>query len=208
MQFFNQCPVFINKRLAETADIAIANHHLLLADISIRQVVGWQEQVVLPLYSHVVVDEAHHIEDVATEYFSVRFPCLGSGGCSGSCTAPTEKPGILASLRAKINLEPMHAENDARAALLDWQLLPQLRIVDEAAARFFQVMETECFSASTEQEAAPIPYGGVETLPVLESYDRFHTALVMLKGQLSALSALLDSEQQETLRRTLSGWKL
>ncbi|HOB08100.1 MAG: helicase C-terminal domain-containing protein [Limnochordia bacterium] len=198
--FFNQCPVFINKRLAETADIVIANHHLLLADISIRQVVGWQEQVVLPLYSHVVVDEAHHIEDVATEYFSVQLSMLRIRRLLGFLYRSHGKNrGILASLRAKINLEPMHAENDARAALLDWQLLPQLRIVDEAAARFFQVMETECFSASTEQEAAPIPYGGVETLPVLESYDRFHTALVMLKGQLSALSALLDSEQQETL---------
>ena len=207
--FFNQCPVFINKRLAETVDIVIANHHSAAGGYFHPPGCRLAGTGCASLYSHVVVDEAHHIEDVATEYFSVQLSMLRIRRLLGFLYRSHGKNrGILASLRAKINLEPMHAENDARAALLDWQLLPQLRIVDEAAARFFQVMETECFSASTEQEAAPIPYGGVETLPVLESYDRFHTALVTLKGQLSALSALLIRSSKRRWRRILGGWKL
>lgn len=198
--FFNQCPVFINRRLAETADLIIANHHLLLADIAIRQVVGWQEQVVLPPYSHVVVDEAHHIEDIATEYFGVQLSLLRIRRLMGFLYRPHGKNrGVLATLRPKASLDPMEAVGDEIATVLDWQLLPQLRIVDDASATFFQALETDCLAAHSDMETVPIPYGGLETPLILECYDRFHSALVTLKSQLDKLASLLEPDQGEML---------
>lgn len=50
---------------AESAHILIVNHALLLADIA-------ADGRVLPTYSHVIVDEAHNLEEAATDQLSYR----------------------------------------------------------------------------------------------------------------------------------------
>lgn len=72
--FYEQCFYFRARRRAQEADIVIANHHLVCADAAIRWRLGWDTDTsVLPGYEHVVFDEAHHLEDVATEHFGIRF---------------------------------------------------------------------------------------------------------------------------------------
>ena len=53
---------------AESADVVIVNHHLLCADASVRQ--GSFGRVV-PECDLAIVDEAHQLEDVVTQYFGV-----------------------------------------------------------------------------------------------------------------------------------------
>jgi ATP-dependent DNA helicase DinG len=53
-------------RRAEDADLVIVNHHLFFADLAIRQD---DFGSILPEYAAVVFDEAHEIEDVASDYF-------------------------------------------------------------------------------------------------------------------------------------------
>jgi DNA polymerase-3 subunit epsilon/ATP-dependent DNA helicase DinG len=57
---FDRCFFFGARRTAEAAHIVVVNHALLLSDIK-------AEGKVLPPYDHVVIDEAHHLEDVATD---------------------------------------------------------------------------------------------------------------------------------------------
>lgn len=72
--FYEQCFFFQARRRAQEADIVIANHHLLMADVAVRRQLGWETDIsVLPGYDHVVFDEAHHLEDVVTEHFGLRF---------------------------------------------------------------------------------------------------------------------------------------
>lgn len=61
---------FIQKlrRDAAASEITVVNHHLLLADIAITGAAGGDGGV-LPPYGALVIDEAHHMEDIATEYF-------------------------------------------------------------------------------------------------------------------------------------------
>ena len=61
--FFKKCNYFRQKREAEKADIIIVNHHLLFADMA-------SDHAVIPEYNRLIIDEAHHIEDVATQYFA------------------------------------------------------------------------------------------------------------------------------------------
>ncbi|MEK7852151.1 MAG: helicase, partial [Deltaproteobacteria bacterium] len=71
--FFSDC--FFNKARREvaSADIIVANHHLLFSDLAIRAAkADYSESAVLPPYSRVVIDEAHNMEDVATSYFGDR----------------------------------------------------------------------------------------------------------------------------------------
>lgn len=53
------CPFYKARREAESAHLLIVNHALLLSDVS-------AEGRVLPPYNHLIVDEAHHLEDAVT----------------------------------------------------------------------------------------------------------------------------------------------
>jgi ATP-dependent DNA helicase DinG len=53
---------------AESADVVIVNHHLLCADASVRQ---GSYGAVVPECDLAIVDEAHQLEDVVTQYFGV-----------------------------------------------------------------------------------------------------------------------------------------
>jgi ATP-dependent DNA helicase DinG len=68
-QFYDSCFVTRMRREAEAARLVIVNHHLFLADLALR---GAHPGRVLPDYDIVVFDEAHQLEDIATEFFGVR----------------------------------------------------------------------------------------------------------------------------------------
>ena len=55
----------MRQRAAES-DVVIVNHHLLCADASVRQSAFGE---VIPSCRYAIVDEAHQLEDVATQYF-------------------------------------------------------------------------------------------------------------------------------------------
>lgn len=63
---FNRCFITWMHQRAHEADIIIVNHHLFFADLALRQD---DFGSILPEYSAVVFDEAHEIEDVASDYF-------------------------------------------------------------------------------------------------------------------------------------------
>ena len=59
------------RRQAARADILVVNHALLLSDLALRQQTdNYSATAVLPPFERVILDEAHHLEDVATSYFS------------------------------------------------------------------------------------------------------------------------------------------
>lgn len=63
---FNSCFITAMHQRAHEADLIIVNHHLFFADLAIRDN---DFGSILPEYSAVVFDEAHEIEDVASDYF-------------------------------------------------------------------------------------------------------------------------------------------
>jgi ATP-dependent DNA helicase DinG len=69
---FERCFVTRMRREAEEAQIVVVNHHLFLADLALRTGPRGAHASVLPAYDAVVFDEAHQIEDVATDFFGVR----------------------------------------------------------------------------------------------------------------------------------------
>jgi ATP-dependent DNA helicase DinG len=65
-----ECYVTLMRQRAAESDVVIVNHHLLCADASVRQN-DYGE--VIPGAPTLVVDEAHQLEDIATQYFGVAF---------------------------------------------------------------------------------------------------------------------------------------
>ena len=70
---FERCWVTRLRQQAAESDIIVVNHHLLFADLLVRE--GSYGEV-LPDYDFLVLDEAHQIEDVATQYFGVTVSSL------------------------------------------------------------------------------------------------------------------------------------
>jgi ATP-dependent DNA helicase DinG len=66
---FDACFVTRMRREAEGARLVVVNHHLFFADLALR---GAHPGRVLPDYDAVIFDEAHQLEDIATEFFGVR----------------------------------------------------------------------------------------------------------------------------------------
>lgn len=115
---YDPCFVTQMRARAATAQLVVVNHHLLCADQRVRMDAAAEERAadedddedgaaksfgaVIPKPEALVVDEAHALPDVATEYFGIA---VG--------TARVER--LLKDVRALAD----RAKGDARAALLD-----------------------------------------------------------------------------------------
>ena len=63
----NDCHVMAARKKAAEADLVVVNHHLLCADMALRDE-GFGE--LLPTVDYVVIDEAHALPEIATTFFS------------------------------------------------------------------------------------------------------------------------------------------
>ncbi len=134
-EYFDRCFFFRARRDAAQADVVVANHHLLAADLSVRKASeNWQEAAVLPPYQRLVLDEAHHLEDVAAGHLGSQVSSrtvrrlLGRFEKNGRGLAPT----LMHELRTIDDLL-------ARASLdiLRDRLLPALRDARVASEALF-----------------------------------------------------------------------
>ena len=68
--YYERCFVTRMRQRALEAQVVLVNHHLFFADLALRA--HWPEAQVLPPYEVVIFDEAHQIEEVATEFFGLH----------------------------------------------------------------------------------------------------------------------------------------
>lgn len=70
---YSRCFFHRARREAARANLLVVNHALLLSDLALReQTDNYSATAVLPPFERVILDEAHHLEDVATSYFSAQ----------------------------------------------------------------------------------------------------------------------------------------
>ncbi len=68
--YFNDCFLQKARRKAQDSDIIVVNHYLLFADMAIKET-GFSE--ILPSADAFLIDEAHQIPEIASDYFGVSF---------------------------------------------------------------------------------------------------------------------------------------
>ncbi len=70
---FQACFYQRSRRRAASATLLITNHHLLFTDLSVRMATqNYKASAVLPAYRHLILDEAHNIEDAATSHLGLE----------------------------------------------------------------------------------------------------------------------------------------
>ncbi|HXV60851.1 MAG TPA: ATP-dependent DNA helicase [Vicinamibacteria bacterium] len=185
---YDRCYVTQLRRRASECDVIVVNHHLLFADLLIRE--GSYGEVI-PEYDHLVIDEAHQIEDVATTYFGL--------------TVSTARVQELAR-----DVEAAWAERDAKSRAR--AALRELERMRDAASILFESFRTEREryrlapgAATRRQKSAWQAFNSqlqrvrsdLETIP---KPDEISIALVRRASELIVdLETILDSADPETV---------
>lgn len=114
---YKNCFYWRSRHDAEDAQILVVNHHLLFTDLKQRAAEDdYKETMVLPAYDHVIIDEAHNIEDIATAYFASRVSHWEVIRLMTRLSA--EKTGRLTALRMRF-IELLLKQKDTRLPI--WQ---------------------------------------------------------------------------------------
>ena len=117
--FFDDCHVVKARREAMEADVVVVNHHLLFADLALKQE-GFGE--ILPGAAAFILDEAHQVPELAGQFFSQSLSARQltdlAHDALAECTGVTGAIGLL--------LEPVEAlQESLRQLRLAMAPLPQ-----------------------------------------------------------------------------------
>lgn len=132
------CFYYRARRLAEAAHVIIINHALLLADIAI-------ENNAIPAYQHLIIDEAHHLEDAATN----------------ALTLTMDHPSFVATLR---ELAPTGGETKAVGLLSD---------IATAVRNACPPDRSEKVVALTRELHEALPTLDMRTFELMDAIERF-----------------------------------
>jgi len=133
---YSECHVVNARREAQEANLVVVNHHLLLADLAMKEE-GFVE--FLPDADAIIVDEAHQLPDLAVQFFGVA---LGSREIerlveeTRAATLAFGQPGLqrridrLQTANRELRAESPRAEGRYQLA----ELLPELREALDALA--------------------------------------------------------------------------
>ena len=117
---YDECFVTRMRQRAAESDVVIVNHHLLCADAAIRQS-NYGE--VIPAFTRVILDEAHQLEDVATQYFG-----FSVSNYTQARVVDAERSVTIAEFAAQASVKKaegdlkaktLNAEGDAKARTLN-----------------------------------------------------------------------------------------
>lgn len=98
---FNKCFYQSARRRMQNADILVVNHAMFFADLALRA----QGFGVLPPYDAVILDEAHTIEDVASEHFGLTASRYQAAYLISRLYTARRQKGLLISLKGKADQE-------------------------------------------------------------------------------------------------------
>ncbi len=103
-----ECLVMKARRRAMEADILVVNHHLLFADMALKQE-GFGE--LLPDAEVIILDEAHQVPEIASRFFSQSF---SSYQCKDLLNDTTKEAGEVTGAFAAISSKIEHVEQALR----------------------------------------------------------------------------------------------
>jgi ATP-dependent DNA helicase DinG len=120
---FSRCHVIDARRAAQAAEIVVVNHHLLLADLALKEE-GFGD--LLPGAEAVILDEAHQVPDIAAQFFgqtwSVRkVQILLRDASAEMSAAGVRAPAITGAMAAlEALLEELRGELQGSAGRYEW----------------------------------------------------------------------------------------
>ncbi|RNC70665.1 MAG: helicase [Desulfuromonadales bacterium] len=158
--FYTRCFFYGARRQAASADVLVVNHSLLMADVALRQEAGYRSTAILPPFERLILDEGHHLEDVATGHLSSQVSRQGLLKLAGRLQNP-RKPqrGLLPQLSAHLSREvPVELDDLYRelAEQLEEKLIPRCQAL---ATDIVRTMDTIGLALLTHLKASATASG-------------------------------------------------
>ena len=126
-----RCPLYMARQRAEQAHMVIVNHALLLADVSL-------ENMVLPPFDDLIVDEAHHLESAVTSGLSFSADRRFLETVLKEITS--ERSGLLADVMRRLGSSvPGHARSELEG--FSGQMRQEAELAMVRLDEFFAMLE-------------------------------------------------------------------
>lgn len=226
----NQCPYYEScyfvkaRRKAQEANILVVNHHLLFCDLFKRlEENNYSDQALLPPYKRIIFDEAHHLEETATEHFADRVQRFDLMKLIGKLTTEKQGPERGRMLILADKLETYRQKNSLKGIE---EILNRLKIdlnalkiklneaIHELFDRLTHYIQTNRLVSQEEtslkesklrliKEHQKEPYWKSEIVPSLEKAASFLKEYIFSTQNLEqAIKALEDDKLNDQTRST------
>jgi ATP-dependent DNA helicase DinG len=150
---FGDCFVVKARRAAQEADLVVVNHHLLFADLAIKQE-GFGE--ILPGAHAFILDEAHQIPELAGVFFSTSVTsrqitelandalaeCSSVTGALAGLREPIEEIAPAAK-RARLALDKLPLKGGFGAIESDTTIISELHLLAEALRKLTDALSNQ-----------------------------------------------------------------
>jgi len=197
---FGRCFLQAARLRALEADVVVANHALVFAELGC-------ESPVLPQYEEIVFDEAHHVEDVATELLGVRvarvpimkilarlFRAPRRGEARGGTGLLAEVFAAVGKAEGGMDERTALAAHEATSAAAEY-----VRTVAETADAFFSAVSTllgdDRSTPQTKRRYRASGREGPRWRRVLEAGASLGTELRELASRIGRLADLLSRRE-------------
>lgn len=149
--FWEECFVVQARQRAQAADVVVVNHHLLLADLALKQE-GFGE--ILPGAQVFIVDEAHQLPELAAQFFgeglSARPLVELARDAQSECKTVTGALAVVqgparaledATRAMRVAMDPLPTRGTRARALHDDGVYEALSALDDALCAFIDAIE-------------------------------------------------------------------
>lgn len=156
--YYGDCFFYRARREAASAQIIVANHHLLFADLAVKDATGGHDDgAVLPPFKHLIIDEAHNVEDIATEYFGGAVSLRGISLLLGRfVNRRARKKGLIPFIKLRLMKKgglPKFSL-DSILSLVDEEIMPLIERVETLSTELFESIGTCLIQDEAEDENA------------------------------------------------------
>jgi ATP-dependent DNA helicase DinG len=197
---FQRCFYQQARRRANGADLLVVNHALLFSDLSLRRAAdNWTMSAVLPPYRHVVLDEAHNVEDAATSHLGAEVTRVGLFRLLSRLDRNGK--GVLAAVEDRLRASGGPASGDGPGpseilARLSKELRPAAARARDALLRFFDHLEP--MVPGEEEEPLRLgrgdPRDPTSSEATLERLDALVAAFDRLRREVGELRVRLEGD--------------
>ncbi|MDQ7003778.1 MAG: ATP-dependent DNA helicase [Ghiorsea sp.] len=161
-EHYKQCPLMKARQKAQSADIVIANHSLLLADASLK---SGDFGEILPVFDVYILDEAHSLPDLASRQFGIQLSRHKLIYWVSDMQAVLDTLGDEAALKEKVRklgaeVITLWAGKDLKAIKNDWEALLDIAISREERHDDMRKMVERATLISEEMQQILTPQDG------------------------------------------------
>lgn len=198
---FQECFYHSARRRAASAELLVVNHHLLFTDISVRRGTGdYASAAVLPAYKHLILDEAHNVEDAATSHLGGQISRRGLYRLLSRLARKGK--GVLRALSDELG--GSDAAEEIRELIRD-RGIPGVGRVRRSLDDFFDAIESLLPDGPVEPTRVGAPPFGepLDDPRVGESFDTLIPALGSLRSELTRIRRRI--EEREDIQELVEG---